>query len=341
MLINLKSICINCSRIYLRQKIEFRQFRIYTSLLQDDSQSELQELNLDTEYNNISNQFLNPAIGGHAALVLQPYVKWGPMKKRNTTPALQLSEAEALIQTLPRWSVVESMTISLLTLKKNKLLGKGNLQMLAEKVRQNSRITALFVSVNLLRPVQVMELRDLLGVPVYDRYSIVIQIFREHAKTHEAKLQVALAELPYIWKKLSWTAEDSDGRVHLTENRRMVLHARENKLKTSLKKLKEHRKLMRKHRTMHNIPTIAIVGYTNCGKTCLIKALTGDESLVPQDKLFATLDTTSHEGLLPCRLKVLYMDTIGFIQDLPEGLMEPFVATFEDAIIAVSKYSII
>lgn len=290
---------------------------------------------VNREYADLTKQYLNPAQHGHGTLILQPYIKWGADKKRNTTPQLQLAEAEALIRTLPRWSVVDSLCISLMTLKKKKLLGKGNLKMLEERVKHNPKITALFVSVNLLRPVQINELQDLLGVPVYDRYSIVIQIFREHAKTPEAKLQVALAELPYIWKKLTWTTEDSGGRINLSEKRKLILHARESKLRNALSKLKEHRKLIRSNRSSKKIPSVAIVGYTNSGKTCLIKALTGDQSLMPQNKLFATLDTTAHEGLLPCRLKVLYMDTIGFIQDIPEGLIEPFVATFEDAIIAV------
>ncbi|XP_008543724.1 putative GTP-binding protein 6 [Microplitis demolitor] len=289
---------------------------------------------VNREYADLTKQYLNPAQHGHGTLILQPYIKWGADKKRNTTPQLQLAEAEALIRTLPRWSVVDSLCISLMTLKKKKLLGKGNLKMLEERVKHNPKITALFVSVNLLRPVQINELQDLLGVPVYDRYSIVIQIFREHAKTPEAKLQVALAELPYIWKKLTWTTEDSGGRINLSEKRKLILHARESKLRNALSKLKEHRKLIRSNRSSKKIPSVAIVGYTNSGKTCLIKALTGDQSLMPQNKLFATLDTTAHEGLLPCRLKVLYMDTIGFIQDIPEGLIEPFVATFEDAIIA-------
>ncbi|XP_057324465.1 putative GTP-binding protein 6 [Microplitis mediator] len=289
---------------------------------------------INREYADLTKQYLNPAQHGHGTLILQPYIKWGADKKRNTTPQLQLAEAEALIRTLPRWTVVDSLCISLMTLKKKKLLGKGNLKMLEERVKHDSKVTALFVSVNLLRPVQINELQDLLGVPVYDRYSIVIQIFREHAKTPEAKLQVALAELPYIWKKLTWTTEDSGGRINLSEKRKLVLHARESKLRNALSKLKEHRKLIRSNRSSKKIPSVAIVGYTNSGKTCLIKALTGDQSLMPQNKLFATLDTTAHEGLLPCRLKVLYMDTIGFIQDIPEGLIEPFVATFEDAIIA-------
>lgn len=77
-----------------------------------------------------------------------------------------------------------------------------------------------------------------------------------------------------------------------------------------------------------------MVGYTNAGKTSLIKSLTDDKSLQPENKLFATLDTSAHGGLLPNRLKVLYMDTIGFIQDVPETLIKPFIVTLEDAMIA-------
>ncbi|XP_015111292.1 putative GTP-binding protein 6 [Diachasma alloeum] len=294
----------------------------------------LSEINLDSEYTEISRQYLNPNLAGHGALVIQPHIKHGRNKRKNTTADLQLQEAVALIETLNNWSVVEAMRIGLMSLKKNSLFGKGNLEMLRDKVRKDPNITAVFISINLLRHVQVTELQSLFGVPVYDRYSIVIQIFREHAKTTEAKLQVALAELPYIWKKISLTEEDTGGKINLSESRRMVLHAREAKLKNSLKKLREHRKMIRSSRTIRDIPSVAVVGYTNAGKTCLIKALTGDESLVPENKLFATLDTTAHAGLLPCRLKVLYMDTIGFIQDIPEDLIEPFVATFEDAILA-------
>ncbi|KAF7989683.1 hypothetical protein HCN44_008357 [Aphidius gifuensis] len=301
---------------------------------QDDYDENPNKIDIDAGYTEILTQFINPSISGHKTLVIQPYIKWGKNKKTITSPDLQLNEAVALVKTLPKWTVTDSMCISMMTLKKDYIFGKGNLDMLTKKIRSNSKITAVFISMNLLRPIQIKDLQELFGVPVYDRYSIVIQIFRVHAKTTEAKLQVALAELPYIWTKLNWTAEDSGGRINLSESRRMILHSRESKLKNSLKKLKEHRKLIRQHRKNLDIPSVAVVGYTNAGKTCLIKALTGDASLTPENKLFATLDTTAHEGILPCKLKILYVDTIGFIQDIPEGLIEPFVATFEDAILS-------
>ena len=85
------------------------------------------------------------------------------------------------------------------------------------------------------------------------------------------------------------------------------------------------------------MPTVAVVGYTNAGKTTLIKALSQDEAMAPKDMLFATLDSTLHGGKLPCGLPVLYVDTIGFISDLPPELVESFSATLEDSIAAVRR----
>ena len=131
---------------------------------------------------------------------------------------------------------------------------------------------------------------------------------------------------------------ETTGMINLIEHRKKILELRESKLKKKLERLKEHRIKCRSKRIKFEIPVIAVVGYTNAGKTSLIKALTGDNNLRPRNKLFATLDTTTHEGLLPCKMKVLYVDTIGFIQNVPEMLIEPFKATLEDALIAVSFF---
>ncbi|XP_015599505.1 putative GTP-binding protein 6 [Cephus cinctus] len=318
---------ITCrSNTYIPQIIISR-FRHELPDLEDDEQE-------NEMYDTMSAQYLGKAIAGHRVFVVQPYIKWGRDKKRNTTPELQLAEAEALIRTLPNWSVVERSFAPLLSLQKKRLLGSGSLETLKTKVRSNNYVTAVFISTNVLKQVQLIELQNALGVPVYDRYGIVIQIFRAHAKSREAKLQVALAEIPYFWSKINTIADQRGGQINLIESRRKLLQAREVKLKTALKKLKGHRELLRSSRQKSSIPSVAVVGYTNAGKTSLIKALTGDDSLEPKNYLFATLDTTAHEGILPCRLKVLYMDTIGFIQDVPEALIEPFVATLEDAMIA-------
>jgi 50S ribosomal subunit-associated GTPase HflX len=118
----------------------------------------------------------------------------------------------------------------------------------------------------------------------------------------------------------------------ICEKEKLVLQ----KIKTAIKKLRSQRQMLRKCRKDLEYPIIAVVGYTNAGKTSLIKALTGDESLRPRNQLFATLDVTVHSGLLPSTLEVLYVDTVGFISDIPTNLIECFEATFEDAIFAVN-----
>ncbi|XP_071576732.1 putative GTP-binding protein 6 isoform X2 [Temnothorax nylanderi] len=284
-------------------------------------------------YVQIANRYLGVALDGHRTFVLQPYIKWGRDKKRNTSPELQMAEAVALIRTLPNWCVVGTKYAPLLTLQRKQLLGSGSLNNLKNELSK-CHPTAVFVSTNLLKFVQITELEKIFGIPVYDRYSIVIHIFRAHAKTAEAKLQVALAELPYIRKKIFETCVTHSGAINVTDDTKLLLDSKEKRLKNELKKLQQHRRIIRSQRKKHGFPTVAVVGYTNAGKTCLIKALTDDSSLQPRDELFATLDTTTHQGILPNRLKILYIDTIGFIQDVPETLIEPFVVTLEDAIIA-------
>jgi len=286
-------------------------------------------------YIEIASRYLGTAVGGHRTFILQPYIKWGTNKKRNTSPELQMAEAVALINTLPNWCVVGTKYAPLLTLQKKHLLGTGSLKNLKTELNKCQNPTAIFVSTNLLKFVQISELEKIFGLPVYDRYSIIIHIFREHAKTAEARLQVALAEIPYIRKKIFETCLTNNGVINVTEETKLLLDNKEKKLKNELKKLQQHRRMIRNQREKNGFPTVAVVGYTNAGKTSLIKALTDDSSLQPRDKLFATLDTTAHQGILPNKLKILYMDTIGFIQDVPETLIEPFVVTLEDAMIAV------
>lgn len=152
-------------------------------------------------------------------------------------------------------------------------------------------------------------------------------------------MQVALAEVPFIRRKVITQGHSDVGMINLTEHRKKILEAREIKLKKKLLKLQDHRTMIRKTRESIEIPVVAVVGYTNAGKTSLIKALTGDKTMRPRNQLFATLDTTTHEGILPCRMKVLFIDTIGFIRDVPEVLMAPFKTTLQDALLAVSNTS--
>ncbi|CAG0889028.1 unnamed protein product [Darwinula stevensoni] len=209
-----------------------------------------------------------------------------------------------------------------------------------------------FIYLNLI----YRQLEEGFKVPVYDRYNVVLQIFQQHAQSQVAKLQVALAEIPYLRSRLHGLAlgdlDRGGGGVGaiggsgetLLETRRRLLEIREGKLKNALESLKRHRQVTRMSRIREQVPTVAVVGYTNAaliwpilivtGKTSLIKALTGEKSLEPKDHLFATLDVTMHSGLLPSRLTTLFVDTVGFIADIPLALIQAFAATLEDALMA-------
>ncbi|XP_071455198.1 putative GTP-binding protein 6 [Hetaerina americana] len=293
------------------------------------------------EYEQIAKRYFTTPGAGHQVIVLQPYVKWGPKKKAKTTPDLQLAEAVALVHSLENWKVVFSLKVPLHSLDKKTLFGHGSLEVLQEKVKSNELATAVFISVDLLKGYQQSVLEEIFGLPIFDRYSVVMQIFRERAVTKEAKIQVAMAEIPYLWSKIHLMYEGEPSRQgyggpgeSYTEMRRRILANREHKLKTALEKLRSQRELLRNKRHKHEYPTVAVVGYTNAGKTSLIKALTGEEALQPKDVLFATLDVTVHAGILPSKLKVLYVDTVGFISDIPTNLIESFNATLEDALLA-------
>lgn len=281
-------------------------------------------------------------------LILQPYVKW--TAKRNTPgdvhPNDQLAEAIALVNSLPNWKVARGLKVPLESLERKTLFGSGKLAELKNLVadlRQEQQLSCLFVSKGTLSFSQKQFLESEFRLPVLDRYSVVIQILRLHATSAEAKLQVAMAELPYIWaqaKDASITQTRRQGYA-LTDLQKEILRTRERKLRAELERVRRQRQLLRQKRKQQNYPIAAVVGYTNAGKTSLIKTLTIEDSLVPRNQLFATLDVTAHAGLLPCNLQLIYMDTVGFMSDLPTGLFECFVATLEDAMLAVSSDGIL
>lgn len=275
--------------------------------------------------------------------ILQPYVKWSA--KRTTpidvTPDDQLAEATALIHSLPNWQVARSLKVPLESLERKTLFGSGKIAEIKEllaQLRNERQVNSVFVSKGTLSFAQRQFLEDEFKLPVLDRYSVVIQILRLHATSAEARLQVAMAELPYIWsqaKDASATQTRRQG-YSLTDQQKEILRTRERKLRAELDDVRRQRRLLRKKRKQLNCPTAAVVGYTNAGKTSLIKALTMEDKMQPRNQLFATLDVTAHAGYLPCNLQIIYMDTVGFMSDLPTGLIECFVATLEDAMLAVT-----
>lgn len=279
-------------------------------------------------------------LNAHSVLLIQPYIKWGP-RKSSVKPEHQLAEAESLVRTLPEWKVEISLKVPVENMDKRMIFGSGKLDEIKEMIQKNRAdgklITCMFISKGMLSYHQKSNLEEFFGLPVMDRYSVVIQILRLHAITTESKLQVALAEIPYIWSQMRDVemlagAAMKKQRFFVTDQQKMMLKQRERKIQSELNDLRQRRELLRNNRRQKQFPVIAVVGYTNSGKTSLIKALTDEASLQPRNELFATLDVTAHAGRLPCRLEVLYMDTVGFMSDLPTGLLECFVATLEDAL---------
>ncbi|XP_072433040.1 putative GTP-binding protein 6 [Chiloscyllium punctatum] len=279
--------------------------------------------------------------GGHRIFIVHPNVKWGEKKQHLTTGDLQMDEAVALVNTLPNWHVVDKIILSTKTPDSKLIFGKGNFQLLTEKLKSLPQVTAVFMNVERLSASSEKELESAWGVKVFDRYSVVLHIFRFNARTKEAKLQIALAEIPYLRSQLKNEVAHLDqqgggsryimgsGETFMEVQQRL-LKERELKIRGVLEKLRRKRQLLRTKRKRREFPIISVMGYTNCGKTTLIKALTGDSGLHPRNQLFATLDVTTHAGLMPSRLTVLYVDTIGFLSQLPHNLIESFSATLED-----------
>ncbi|XP_072333374.1 putative GTP-binding protein 6 [Scyliorhinus torazame] len=312
---------------------------------EDDEASTDDECELeDAEFEELfQEQIMTLPEGGHRVFIVHPDVKWGGKKQYLTTGELQMAEAVALVNTLPNWHVVDKVILSTKSPDNKFIFGKGNFQTLTEKIKGLPQITAVFMNVERLSALSEKELESAWGVKVFDRYSIVLHIFRCNARTKEAKLQIALAEIPYLRSQLKNEVAHLDqqgggsryimgsGETFMEVQQRL-LKERELKIRGMLEKLKKKRRLLRTQRKRREFPVISVMGYTNCGKTTLIKTLTGDTGLHPRDQLFATLDVTTHAGLMPSRLMVLYVDTIGFLSQLPHNLIESFSATLEDVV---------
>ncbi|XP_034387611.1 putative GTP-binding protein 6 [Cyclopterus lumpus] len=277
----------------------------------------------------------------HRVFVVHPDVKWGSRKQHLTTAELMMAEAVGLVTTLDTWRVVGQLVLSTKTPEKKKIFGKGNFQTLTDKIRQTAGVTAVFVNVERLSASAEREFEEAWGVKVFDRYSVVLHIFRCNARTREAKLQISLAEIPLLRSRLRNELADLDQQgggaryiggsgETLTEVQQRLLREREMKIRSALEKLRRKRRLLRSERRHKEFPTVSVLGYTNCGKTTLIKALTGDAGLQPRNQLFATLDVTVHAGRLPGHMTVLFVDTIGFLSQLPHQLIDSFSATLED-----------
>jgi len=195
-----------------------------------------------------------------------------------------------------------------------------------------------------ISPNQEKNLEKLFKKPILDRTELILEVFAQRAQTKEAKLQIELAKSRYqlprlkrMWTHLSRQAA-SGGNVHLRgagerqiEIDRRLVKKRIAYLQKELQEVRAHRQLQRRARIRSGIPTIAIVGYTNSGKSTLLHALTKVDVII-EDKLFATLDTTTRKFTLPNHQEVLFIDTVGFIRKLPHTLIAAFKSTLEEVL---------
>jgi GTP-binding protein HflX len=220
----------------------------------------------------------------------------------------------------------------------NWYLGKGKAEEL-RVARQETGFT-LLVADDELSPNQQRSLEELLTVKVLDRSGLILDIFAQHAQTHEGRLQVELAQLQYqlprltrMWTHLSRTGGGigtrGPGETQLETDRR-VIRDRIRKLKERVEQVRQQRETAGRSRDRRLVPSLAIVGYTNAGKSSLLNALAGREAARAEDRLFATLDPTSRQVKLGDGQSVVLTDTVGFIHKLPHQLVEAFRATLEE-----------
>lgn len=222
------------------------------------------------------------------------------------------------------------------------LIGKGQLERLANLIEENGIGIAVFN--NDLSPRVQRNLEEALNICVIDRREVIIQIFADRAKTKEAVLQSKLAEFEYLMPRLTrkWAGLSQQrggvkrsrgaGEKKLELDKRR-LRTEITKLKKEIEKVKTQRAIQRKSRIQSDKKIGAIVGYTNAGKSSLLKKLSGTE-IFTEDKLFATLDAETRKIYLPDGSKILLTDTVGFVSNLPHQLIDSFRSTLEEAALA-------
>ena len=221
-------------------------------------------------------------------------------------------------------------------------IGEGKVEEVRRMVEEEKATMVIFD--NELSPSQIRVLTELMGVQVIDRSGLILDIFAQRAKTREGCLQVELAQYQYLLPRLigMWThlerqagtsgkgpiGSRGPGETQLESDRRHI-RRKIDKLKAELEEVRRVRGTQRQRRMKNEIPVVAIVGYTNAGKSTLLNALTGAD-IPANNRLFDTLDTTSRLLTVSDTLDVVISDTVGFIRKLPHQLVEAFKATLEE-----------
>jgi GTP-binding protein HflX len=233
--------------------------------------------------------------------------------------------------------IVGSVTQRLSTPTPATFVGRGKLEEIASLRADTDYDLVIFDDE--LSPAQQRNLERALGVKVVDRTALILDIFAGRARTHEGRLQVELAQQEYLLPRLAgrWPHLErlgagigtrGPGETQLETDRRLI-RTRIQRLKSEIEGVRRHRALYRRRRSEQGIPVVALIGYTNAGKSTLLNTLSNAAVLV-EDKLFATLDPTTRRLALPGAPEILVTDTVGFIQKLPPMVVDAFRATLEE-----------
>ncbi len=256
-------------------------------------------------------------------------------------PQARLDEAIGLTRAIDL-AVIAAEISPLREIRPATYLGQGKVEALAERIAAENIVLVMMDCA--LSPVQQRNLEQAFKAKVIDRTGLILEIFGRRASTREGRLQVELAHLAYQKSRLvrSWTHLERQrggfgflggpGETQIETDRRLI-QERMTRIEKELDEVKRTRGLHRASRDKVPYPTLALIGYTNAGKSSLFNRLTESE-LLAKDMLFATLDPTTRAIALPHGLKVVLSDTVGFISDLPTQLVAAFRATLEDVISA-------
>ena len=257
-------------------------------------------------------------------------------KKEEQANEQTLDELEALLETAGGECVAKVLQ-NRHAPDPHSFVGEGK----AEEIRELAAIHAaeMVVFDNDLSPSQIRALEEITGATVLDRSALILDIFAQRARTAEGRLQVELAQYKYLLPKLSGMGKSMSrlgggigtrgpGETKLETDRRHI-RARIDRLEEELEQVRKLRAVERRRRQKNEIPVVALVGYTNTGKSTLLNRLTGAD-IPANNRLFDTLDTTTRQLAVSDRLSVLLSDTVGFIAKLPHHLVDAFRATLEE-----------